>query len=525
VPGDTTRTRHLAEQRVGTRLDGKWFLDSLLGFGGSAAVYAATHRNGMRGAVKILHPHCVADEQLRTRFVREGYVANKIGHPGAVTVLDDDTASDGTVYLVMELLEGRSLERLRADGSTMSVAEVIRVADDLLDVLIKAHAQGIIHRDIKPANIFVTHAGQLKVLDFGIARLGEAMSSLDGSPATQTGLMMGTPAFMPPEQARARWDEVDARSDLWAVGTTMIALMLGRRPRVADTPNEELLLAMTQAMPKVATLLPHVPRNIAYVFDRACEFNRNDRWPSAGVMQEALRAAARESEPTIAAAKDNFAMGNSIAVPIITTTVVAPMTPHPAPVPPQFTAMASVPAQAPSGPSLSPNTGPHPAVISGLAGSVIAPPPSHQDMIESPPSLTTNRAVLHHTGPPPSKGAGRAVLISLIAVFAVVLIAGSGLYVKYNGLPMRQAPAATADPSPSPSPSPPPTSDTPPDPPPTSSVIGASTPNPPTTSASPGTTSTGVAAKTTTARPPQPAHPPPRPAASPQASAYFNDRF
>ena len=200
-----TETRHLAQGRVATRLDGKWFLDALLGYGGSAAVYAATHRNGKRAAVKVLHPHCVADENLRNRFIREGYVANKIDHPGAVSVLDDDIAEDGTVYLVMELLEGTSLEKAgRGEVPPLTMADVVRIADDLLDVLAKAHAIGIVHRDIKPANLFITSAGQLKVLDFGIARLAEA--TLDGAGATQTGFMMGTPAFMPPEQARARLD-------------------------------------------------------------------------------------------------------------------------------------------------------------------------------------------------------------------------------------------------------------------------------------------------------------------------------
>lgn len=107
----TDARRQEALDRVGTRIGSKWFLDELLGFGGCASVYAATHRNGARAAVKILHPSVMSDDVLRTRFIREGYVANKVKHPGVVTVLDDDVTENGIPYLVMELLEGRSLER------------------------------------------------------------------------------------------------------------------------------------------------------------------------------------------------------------------------------------------------------------------------------------------------------------------------------------------------------------------------------------------------------------------------------
>src|SRR5579883_113498 len=104
--------RALAEQRVGSTLNAKWHLDRLLDVGGMGAVYAATHRNGKRVAVKILHTQFASDPELRRRFLREGYVANKIDHPGALSVVDDDTAADGSAFLVMELLEGESLSRL-----------------------------------------------------------------------------------------------------------------------------------------------------------------------------------------------------------------------------------------------------------------------------------------------------------------------------------------------------------------------------------------------------------------------------
>ena len=120
-----------ASERVGTRIGEKWLLDRLLGIGGCASVYAATHRNAAKAAVKILHAHAFEDETIRTRFIREGYVANKVGHPGVVSVLDDDVTPEGLPYLVMELLDGRSLDLHRKDGP-MPIEEALRTREPTL---------------------------------------------------------------------------------------------------------------------------------------------------------------------------------------------------------------------------------------------------------------------------------------------------------------------------------------------------------------------------------------------------------
>src|SRR5207237_34449 len=157
------------------------------------------------------------------------------------------------------------------------------------EVLAAAHEKGVIHRDIKPANVFVTaKTKEVKVLDFGIARLGEATSATG---ATQQGVPLGTPAFMPPEQARGRWSDVDARTDLWAVGATLWAMLAGQRPRKAETPQEELLLAMTEPLPSIATVVPTVSTEVVKLVDRAVAFDMGARWPNAKVMQQALRLA------------------------------------------------------------------------------------------------------------------------------------------------------------------------------------------------------------------------------------------
>src|SRR5215469_9584053 len=164
-----------ARSRIGMVLQDKWRLDSLLGVGGMAAVYAATHRNGKRVAVKMLHPELSHDEEVKRRFLQEGYAANTIQHEGAVSVLDDDVAGDGSAFIVMELLEGETVEaRWERSGRHLPVREVLAIVDQALEVLAAAHAKSVVHRDVKPENLFVTRAGVLKVLDFGIARVLEA---------------------------------------------------------------------------------------------------------------------------------------------------------------------------------------------------------------------------------------------------------------------------------------------------------------------------------------------------------------
>lgn len=328
-----------ARNRVGQVVKGKWHLDVLLGVGGMAVVYAATHRNGSRAALKMLHPELSLDVDVRSRFLREGYLANAVGHDGAVRVIDDDTAEDGSLFLVTELLDGETLEERRVRfGGRLSEDEVLSLAEQLLDVLAAAHAKGIIHRDIKPENVFLTRAGVVKVLDFGIARLRELSTA---STATRSGAPMGTPAYMPPEQARGLWDQVDARSDLWSVGATMFHLLSGKMVHEGRTPNEVLLEAMTKPAPSVITVAPKVTPAVSRLVDKALAFERENRWLDAVRMQEALRRAyvdrygARISTApklTVPPSVPNRTLPNaeSALLPRLPTTGQAVATSHPA---------------------------------------------------------------------------------------------------------------------------------------------------------------------------------------------------
>jgi serine/threonine-protein kinase len=164
---------------------------------------------------------------------------------------------------------------------------VAQIAYALLEVLAHAHAKGVVHLDIKPENLFITRDGELRVFDFGVGRLLEP----HGADGTRIGRALGTPAFMPPEQALGRFRGVDPRADLWAVGATMWRLLTGRYVHDGGTASEQLLYAATRRAPRMVDVAPEVPTALADVIDRALEFDRERRWPSATEMREALAEA------------------------------------------------------------------------------------------------------------------------------------------------------------------------------------------------------------------------------------------
>ncbi|MBS2014763.1 MAG: serine/threonine protein kinase [Deltaproteobacteria bacterium] len=274
------------KRRVGTTLRRKYTIDALLGLGAAGSVYSATHRNGTRVALKIMHPELAQRPDMRARFLRECYVANKIKHPGVVPILDDDDDDDDdTVFLVMALLDGETLDaKWERTGKALPLPLALSFVDAVLDVLSAAHAEGIVHRDVKPDNVFVTRTGGVKVLDFGLARV------VDGGTTTHSGSVFGTPAFMSPEQAAGRIHEIDPRSDVWSVGAMLFTLLSGRHVHEAGSPNEQLAYAASRAAPPIGSLLPTLPARVAEILDRALAFARDDRWPSSREMQAALRA-------------------------------------------------------------------------------------------------------------------------------------------------------------------------------------------------------------------------------------------
>ncbi|WP_437644180.1 serine/threonine-protein kinase [Sorangium sp. So ce362] len=310
-----------AQARVGAVLNGAWRLDALIGLGGMAAVYAATHRSGQRVAIKLLHPDRARDKVDRARFLREKAIVSTVNHPGVVAVLADDVTEDGSPFLVMELLEGETLlQRWKAQEGPLPPAEVLSLSEQILDVLATAHDNEVVHRDLKPDNIFLTRDYSVKLLDFGIARLRV--------PSGQTSLVglraMGTPAYMPPEQARARWDLVDARTDIWALGATMFSLLTNRYVQDASTVNELFFLRMTCPIPSLARIQPSMHPVVVRVVDRALEFAQADRWPDA----RSMLAAVREAQAAVAVAPPARSTlvppARSTLVPLPRSTVMPP---------------------------------------------------------------------------------------------------------------------------------------------------------------------------------------------------------
>jgi serine/threonine-protein kinase len=289
-----------AKKRIGQVLSGKWTLERMLGIGGMAAVYAGRHRNGARAAVKVLHPELARHKEIRERFLREGYAANRVEHPGAVAVLDDDVVQggpdDGAAYIVMELLEGEPLEA-RAARKPLDERELLMVADGILEVLEAAHPRGVVHRDLKPDNLFLLKTEddsiKIKVLDFGLARmvLPEGEQEGESRTVTRAGVTIGTPAYMSPEQAAGRADEIDGRADIFSVGAVMFRLRTGKRIHEAAHPIELVGKMAKLPAPKIRDVDPSVSPPFAAIVDRALAFRREDRYPDAAAMRADVLAA------------------------------------------------------------------------------------------------------------------------------------------------------------------------------------------------------------------------------------------
>jgi serine/threonine-protein kinase len=282
-------------------LNDKWTLERLIGVGGMAAVYAARHRNGARAAVKLLHPELSRLREVRERFLREGYAANRVEHEGVVKVMDDDVVASGeeagSAYLVMELLEGKSLQSRMEEGPAVSEREFLGIASAVLEVLEAAHARGVIHRDLKPENLFLLTPGdqaefertpRLKVLDFGLARIA------DGQTTTAYGLALGTPSFMSPEQAAGKTNEIDGRTDLFALGTTGFRVRTGRKLHEGAGAVDLVSKMASLPAPPIATVCRDVSPAFARVIDRALKFKKEDRYESATAMREDVQRAVEE---------------------------------------------------------------------------------------------------------------------------------------------------------------------------------------------------------------------------------------
>ena len=260
---------------------GKYRVVGTIGKGAMGEVYKAKDPLLNRYvAIKTIAPALAAEPDFRRRFQREAQSAAQLNHPNIVTVFDFGE-EDGLTYMAMELLEGRDLKDLVRSRDT-HLGEKLAIMEQLCDGLGFAHAKGIVHRDLKPGNIHDQPNGQVKILDFGLARLGD-------SDITRTGTVMGTPNYMSPEQIRGQ--KVDARSDVFSLGAVFYELLSHHRPFEADSAHDVRFRIVEQAPEPIRKWAPDTPPALAGVVDRALAKDPSRRFADAGEMGRALAAA------------------------------------------------------------------------------------------------------------------------------------------------------------------------------------------------------------------------------------------
>ena len=268
-PRDATPLVEIGVWSEGTVIRGKYRILGELGRGGMGTVYKALHvRFNELRALKVMSPQVASDLDFVKRFEREAVVTRKLQHPNAVRVDDIDEAEDGRPFIVMEYIEGRSLNKLIQEEGPLPVARVCSITKQVAAALDAAHQLGMVHRDIKPENIVLVAQGpssepaafheQAKVLDFGIAKLKEAR--LGDATLTATGVVIGTPQYMSPEQALGkRGDELDGRSDLYSLGIVMYQMLSGELPFKAETTVELLRAQAFEPPAPIRQVRPDLP--------------------------------------------------------------------------------------------------------------------------------------------------------------------------------------------------------------------------------------------------------------------------
>lgn len=271
---------------------GDYRIVSRLGSGGMGAVYRAVHeRMGREVAVKLLRPEIQKNPMLLQRFDREVRAAAKLSHPNIVAALDA-REHDGLHFLVTELVEGRDLDQTVRLSGALPIVDAVECALQAARGLAYAHSQGVIHRDIKPANLLRSKDGTVKILDMGLARLSNADSSTDVN-LTGTGVMMGTAAYMPPEQARDT-RKADARSDLYSLGCTLFYLLTGRTAFSGSTQMDMILSHVNQPIPSLRQINAQIPLAVDRIFQRLVAKSPDDRFQSAEELIPVLQSALEE---------------------------------------------------------------------------------------------------------------------------------------------------------------------------------------------------------------------------------------
>jgi eukaryotic-like serine/threonine-protein kinase len=279
----------------GDLIQSRYRLVKLLGSGASGAVWAAKNELIDRDvALKVMSPDVAGDAIALQRFFNEAKASGRVRSPSIVEILDLGQAEDGSPFLVFELLIGEGLDEwLRREG-TIAPETLVELFVGISRALDMAHQQGIIHRDLKPANIYVhrSHQGELvgKILDFGISKVVDTGHNFT---LTRTGCVVGSPAYMSPEQAAGR-EDLDGRADIWSLGVVMYEALTGTIPHQAPNYNALMVRILTHDCEPVATRKPDLPPRLCSIIDACLKRERDERAASAGAIANQLEGLLRE---------------------------------------------------------------------------------------------------------------------------------------------------------------------------------------------------------------------------------------
>ncbi len=273
----------------------------MLGSGASGTVWAAKNELIDRDvALKILHPDVATDSVQLQRFFNEAKASGRVHNPNIAEILDLGQAEDGSPFLVFELLQGEGLDTWLARERTLDPRTFTELFVGVVRALELAHATGIIHRDLKPANLYAHRgpAGQLvlKILDFGISKMVEGNNTAEHMTLTRTGTVVGSPAYMSPEQAAGR-EDIDGRADVWSLGVVLYEALTGTLPHEAPNYNALMVRIMTRDADPAVSRRPDLPPTLSTIIDD-CLKRERERRPTSGVLAARLEGALHEMQPT-----------------------------------------------------------------------------------------------------------------------------------------------------------------------------------------------------------------------------------
>jgi serine/threonine-protein kinase len=404
---------------TGAILSRKYALKRLVGTGGMGAVYESQNpEDGRPVAVKILGLDFVSDAEIKSRFLEEGRTCQRLIHPNIVRVFDVAEAEDGSPYIVMELLDGVPLSAYTRSGVRVPMNQAASILQGILAGLGAAHAQGIVHRDLKPENVFLARdpngAFVAKILDFGIAKVMDAAGGMGNK--TRTGVLLGTPAYMSPEQIKNAKD-VDARADLWSAGVMLYEMLTGRVAFPAPTEYARLAAVLNTTPPPLEAVDPQLGRLSAFV-QLAMQKDRVQRFQTALEMARALSAAAGASADTVPPPLSRLPDVPSVWAPTAGPSPVAasgPSAPN--------ASVAAAPATLAGAMPVDPSKGPGGTLASPAGHRVTDPPPQVQVVVGATAGTMPSEHLPMLTAPGAGGRRGVAPIIVVLLVIGA-LVAG-----------------------------------------------------------------------------------------------------